>query len=332
MRVFNYANYARVFEYGMPQRNMTKVAQILLAPVIDMPGVVNQSGNIYTIDSQTARLWYKKEIDIPRNIKLAAGDQTLMDFIGDRFASDILGVETTAAKEPKMYSEMVKLVRESDLTQEVKDELLKYYSNGERPEFLGRALLYALAGDNKADDTQSAEDDVDEDIAKFKNIIKKKYPKPRAMTPPAKIEEHEVPYVRELYRVYGEITGKTYTEPDELNDTKKYRRNFDQQRKCYYKAETIRRELRDTIRLDEEDDFEQLKDEVYDGVIGTRDSRSYTTGFDRMCAVMQQASSLPLSNNLQNITLDWVGPGEKQGVCHMLVNDDRLYWVEEDDD
>lgn len=332
MRVFNYANYARVFEYGMLNPNMTEVAKVLLEPIINRDGVVNQSGNPYTVDSQTAISWYKKKANIPRNIQIAASDQNLIDSIGDEFASNILGVATSPNKEPKMYSEMVKLVRESDLAQDAKDELLRLYSDGDRPEFLGRALLFALAGDNRAEDAQSTDDDTDEDIVKFKNLIKKKYPKPKTITPPAKIEVEEVPYVRELYRVYGELTGEVYSEPDELNGHRKFRRDFDQQRKCYYKAETIRRELRDTIRLDEEDGFGQIKDEVFAGVIATRNNETYTTGYQRLCAVMQQASSLPLSNNLQNITLDWIGPGEKQGVCHMLVNDDLLFWVDDDDE
>ena len=131
--------------------------------------------------------------------------------------------------------------------------------------------------------------------------------------------------------MYGQISGQEYARPEDLDEKPKLRKNFNRQRKDYYLAETIHRELRDTIRLDEEDGFDLLKDEVCDGVITTCE-KSYNSGFDRLTAVMEHATSVPLSNNLQDRMLDWVGPGEKKGVCHMLVNEERLGWMEVDDD
>lgn len=60
--------------------------------------------------------------------------------------------------------------------------------------------------------------------------------------------------------------------------------------------------------------------------------KNYDSGFDRMTAVMEHVTQVPLSNNLQDIMLDWIGPGEKKGVCHMLVNDGKLGWMGDDKD
>ena len=38
-----------------------------------------------------------------------------------------------------------------------------------------------------------------------------------------------------------------------------------------------------------------------------------------------------ISSNTEQIMYNWIGPGEKMGVCHMLVNDERLEWVESDE-
>ena len=83
--------------------------------------------------------------------------------------------------------------------------------------------------------------------------------------------------------------------------------------------------------VDEENGFNLLKDEVYNGVIDVR-NKEYDLGYDRLTAVMEHATSLPISNNLDNILLNWVGASEKKGVCHMLVNDNLLSWMEDEDD
>ena len=134
----------------------------------------------------------------------------------------------------------------------------------------------------------------------------------------------------ELYRVYGEKTSEEYARPEDLKSQPKLERNFNNQRKSYYSAETLRRELRDTFTLDESDTFDILKDEMYDGVIETCD-RDFNTGYERMTSVLEHATMVPISNNLEDRLLDWVGAGEKKGVCHMLVNDKKIKWMEDDE-
>ena len=49
MEVYNYVSYAKAFELGVSNPNMTKIAKALFKPIIDLDGVVNRSGNMYTI-------------------------------------------------------------------------------------------------------------------------------------------------------------------------------------------------------------------------------------------------------------------------------------------
>ena len=330
MKVYNYASFARAFEKGVSKPNMTKIAKALFKPIVELDGVVNRNGNIYTINETYAGNWYKQETDIPENIKTATGRPELVNSIGDYFMDEIIDKLVNQMQETEMYSALTSLILDSDLEQEKKDELMRLYTDNERPDFLGRAFLYAVVRDNLQKDPSIQEEPVDSDIRQFKELIKK-YKKPTPITPPEEIEDSEIEYVKELYRVYGEVSGEIYARPEDLDAEPKLRKNFDRQRKDYYKAETIHRELRDTIRLDETEGFDLLKDEVYDGIIDTRD-KDYDTGMDRLSAVMEHATGVSLSNNLKDRTLDWVGPGEKKGVCHMLVNDHRLSWMEEDDD
>lgn len=331
MQVYNYAAFARVFEIGVTKPNMTKIAKALFEPIVSLDGVVNRVGNLYVIDSKYAKTWYEQSADIPENIKQAATRTDLLSEIGAYFNDNIIDEIVTQTKAAAMYSALLKLIRNSDLEQTLREELLELYSSGEQPDFLGKAFLYSLIADN----TQKSPDDpvetIDEDIRIFKELIKKSHKKPTSLTPPDEIEEHEIGYVRELYRVYSEVSGQEYARPEDLDSEPDLKKNFNRQRKDYYKAETIHRELRDTIRLDEEEEFSLLKDEVFDGVITTCE-KDYATGFDRMTAVMEHATGIPLSNNLQDRMLDWIGPGEKKGVCHMLVNDERLGWMEDNNE
>lgn len=330
MRTFNYAAYARTIELGIASPNMTKIAQALFEPIISHEGVVNHLGNPYNIDSKQAKAWYEQTKGIPANIKTAAGLPEIVNSIGDYFSEHIIDELINQMKETAMYSAMLSLIRDSDLSDEPKQELLKCYEDGDRAEFLGRAFLYALVGDNLKTDPDVEVLPIDEDIRTFKELIKKSHKKPTKITPPDEIEDHELGYVLELYRVYREETGEDYARPADLDSQPKLKRDFNRQRKDYYSAETIRRELRDTIRQDETEGFDILKDEMYDGVITTRD-KDYDSSFKRLTAVMEHATEVPISRNLQDRLLDWVGPGEKKGVCHMLVNDERLTWMEDDD-
>lgn len=331
MQIFNYASYIRAFENGVSNPNMTYIARALFEPIFNAENVYNRSGYPYVMTSTMAKAWYDQTADIPKNIKKAAGRQDIIDSIGDYFAADILGEVTNQNKESQMYLAMSALVEDSNLAPDQKGLLMQLYQDGDRPEFLGRAFLFAIVANNREKVSVVMEEPIDTDIRRFKEMIKKNHPKPKAMQPPEEVKDHEMGYVHELYRVYHQVSGEDYVRPEDLDSQPKLRRDFDRQRKDYYLAETIHRELRDTIRLDESEGFDLLKDEVYEGIITTRD-KYYSTGFDRMTAVMEHASLLPLSNNLQDRTLDWVGAGEKKGVCHMLVNDKRISWMEEDED
>lgn len=331
MRVFNYGVYATTLEKGIANPNMTKIAKALFEPIINNEGVVNHVGNPYHIDSKQAKAWYEHGRDIPGNIKVAVGNPDIINGIGDYFSENIVDGLINQMKESEMYSAMLSLVRDSDLSGEQKQELLQCYEDGDRAEFLGRAFLYAVVGDNLKVDSEIEVQPVDEDIRIFKELIKKSHKKPTRIIPPDEIEDHELGYVKELYRVYQEETDEEYARPADLDAHPKLKKNFNRQRKDYYSAETIRRELRDTIRQDETEGFDILKDEMYDGVITTRD-KDYDSSLLRLTAVMEHATEVPISNNLQDRLLDWVGPGEKKGVCHMLVNDGRMTWMEDEDD
>jgi hypothetical protein len=327
LREFNYAGFVREFEKGTSVHNMTGIAKMLFKPIFDYPGVVNHFGVKYS--GRQAIPWYKQEADIPANIKTAIQDLMLVDKVIEYFNDEVLVNHIDPKKEASMCNEMEHYIEVSNVSADNRRQLKELLASNEEGEFFARAFLLALAGDNRVVDITYAQLPVDEDIRAFKDLIKNKYPRPQMLPVPSTPESHEMKYVSELYRAYHEKTGNVYVRPEDLKDEPRLKRDFDRQRESYYKAETIRRELRDTLQICEEADFETVKDEVFDGVIDTCD-RDYPDGYGRMSAVIRHATTISLSPVMNEQTLNWIGPGEQKGICHMLVNDDRLYWCNGD--
>lgn len=336
MRVYNYASFAKVLSKYIIKPNMTKIAKILFEPVISLGDCVNRNGNPYHIDNKAASNWYKQKADIPKNLKEVANATRVNNGIGKYFTDEILDKVFNDAKFDDMMTELLNFIKESDLSETEKGDLTKLYSDNDLGGFLGKAFLYAILQDNMKTDIPYEEysnpsqstADINHEIESFRQLVKK-IKKPDPLCPPPTIAAEEMKYVTELLRVYQEKMREECTCVKALDLFPNMKRNFNRQRKNYYLAETIRRGLRDTLASQENESFDAVKEEMYEGVV-TTEEKDYDCGFNRMTAVMEHATIVELSPNLQDITLKWIGPGEKKGICHMLVNDGKLHWIEGD--
>lgn len=99
------------------------------------------------------------------------------------------------------------------------------------------------------------------------------------------------------------------------------------QGKDYYSAETIRRFVRDT--LTDSQQFDVLKEEIYNGIIDTHE-QEYDSGYKRLVEDLKQAAVTNTSKSMLDSKLHCIGNSERKGVCHMLVNDNKLRWVNEE--
>lgn len=149
--------------------------------------------------------------------------------------------------------------------------------------------------------------------------------RPAPLKPPLEIELSEQKYIAELFKVYSEEVGKSITSLEELKKFAKWFSHLDRQRKSYFSAEAIHRALRDGFTDDNE--FKVFETEVYDGVIDIYDT-TYVSGLERLRAVLSQASNIAIQKSLLANRLHWIGPNEKKGACHMLINEQQLEgWV-----
>ena len=230
-----------------------------------------------------------------------------------------------------MYDAMKELVENCDLRDSKKQQLMKYYGDCKYGEFLGRVFQRALLGNNKVSSPQrkkSASDAKSESIDEFNKLICGGMKKPTTVVPD-EIQPDELGYVSALYDAYEDAHSVHINVPTDL-DSIGCREHFDRQRKNYYLAETIDRKTRDSVKKEEDGLFDTLKDEVESGIYEISHN-TYSNGFEKANTVLDRAGTISLSINTQNSFFNWIGPGEKKGVCHMLVNDERLEWVDKDE-
>ncbi|WP_218777686.1 ABC-three component system protein [Acetobacter malorum] len=149
-------------------------------------------------------------------------------------------------------------------------------------------------------------------------------PRPASHVPPAEPAEHESRYIRQLLNAYGDHLGEQLPDVAALASKQPLHRDFSRQRERFYSAEALRNFSRDTVP---EGTFDALQEEVFQGVVDICEG-SHLTGFERMKATVSQAAQVVLTSNP-------LAPAtrvqDRQGICHQLANEDRLYWIPTDE-
>ncbi len=150
--------------------------------------------------------------------------------------------------------------------------------------------------------------------------------RPDPEIPPENTVSMDQRYVRQLLSVYAQSIGDNQQSPDLtlLDKDDRIRNNFLRQRERFYHAESLRSFSRDTVPLGV---FEALQNDIFDGVVDTCEA-SHACNMDRLNATMSQAANVIVdASPLSSVTR----PKDKQGMCHQLVNDNRLNWSEKDE-
>jgi len=166
------------------------------------------------------------------------------------------------------------------------------------------------------------------DVDALKDMLSK-YKKPEQIPVPFNVDDSEMTYVEALYDAYASAEGVSkYTRRDV--DRSKYKKDFAYQRKCYYATETIRRSLQDALLPIEYAEFDEMRDEVAEGIHPDL-VYPYDNGFLRLCAATKSAAAMTISRSQIALLPGWIGPAEKVGMCHMLANIKEIQWVDDND-
>ncbi len=336
MGSLNYSSYVHKMEIGIRRKGMHPMAVLLLTSIVKYPSVKNRYGRPYKISRTEARDWYHGAQSIPQGIRDGADNSTIVRNIKQYFEDSVVP-EIYSDREQDVMDGIMSLIHDDKSIQaSSRKKLEKLYSTGDTAGFLSVSFLLAVKNENglfqrpvkKKKSKPLAETD---DIEEFENLMKQRYSKPEPMTPPKELAEHELTYATELLAAYAEAANVPEMVREDLKapGNARFLRDFDRQRTFYYKAETILEASKDMLKLKESECFDKAKGEIFDYIIQTCDS-PYDNGFSRLSAVIQRAGGTTLSKAIDDMLLNWMGPGEKQGVCHMLVNDKQIRWVDDE--
>jgi len=330
-RILNYKSFYEAFKLGVVDDGFTPVARMLFEPLFDPdrdPPLCDENGELYKVTNRNASEWGNGTEPIPIAIQTDVGKKEALELIINHFSKKEFMDKIIFAKEDEMYEAMILLIQECEISETKKAALQKPYKERKYPEFLARVFQRALLGNNKVVSStkkKKAADKGNESLDEFNELVRKKK-KPKTTVPP-KVLPPEMNYVMQLYAVYSIETGETITKAEDL-DRFHYRKEFEHHRRNYYLAETVCRETRDTVRPGENSHIEALLTEMEEGTYEVWNDPGKTAR-KKVNAVMEQASKVQISTWVDDATNKWIGPGEKKGVCHILVNEERLKWVEE---
>ena len=123
-------------------------------------------------------------------------------------------------------------------------------------------------------------------------------------------------YVKQLLLAYGSDSN---TEYNSLIDISKdiYKNHFKRSRLNFHYAEQLRNFSRDNLPVGT---FEDFQGEIYEGVIGTAEEEDLN-GFKKIKEIEKIANNLSITSNpLKDVSVI----NDRSGVCHQLINDEKL--------
>lgn len=137
-------------------------------------------------------------------------------------------------------------------------------------------------------------------------------------------EEINMNYVGQLLQAYSNHENESIENIDDLKPRKKLHSHFKRQRECFHNAQALKRFARDELIND--DIYENVKNQVYHGVISTCES-DYDDDLKRVDETIARSQLLPIKSS----ELGDVNVLEKSGICHELVNDGEMNWINDDE-
>ncbi len=328
MFVITFSDVCKAFDAHAKTNSMSVISRRLLKLITDQEGVVNEKGEKYRIQNKELIELFRGELDIFPNIRQAANDYRIrkkIDFDFEDACADLL----EDYEFDNVQNELIKLVNADERLSIVDKKRILGYRNGDLLSIGPSIFLYSLQNNNntkpKAKKTKKPAT-LEESLDALKRIIDK-FPKPITIDVPEKISVTEMVYVSAILDAFAEDAGVSVISQGELitkPEYAKYKRKLDRYRMDYYKAEGIKESLKDTKLESENGLFEKLEDETYDSIIDKVED-DYSTSYERMNSVLQHVTTVELSSLLAKIP-DLVGSAQKKGLCHILVNEERIKW------
>ncbi len=146
--------------------------------------------------------------------------------------------------------------------------------------------------------------------------------RPASGSPPTVPLAHESRYVTQLFGAYAERRGGGTVDLTNIDHEPSDRRHFDRCRQQFYCAESLKEFARDATRVGT---FEAFQDDVLNAITPVL-YENHENAFYLVNAALKAAALMPSAANALYSVVD---VRDKQGVCHQLVNDKQVDWIDE---
>lgn len=142
------------------------------------------------------------------------------------------------------------------------------------------------------------------------------------------IQERELEYTGQLYKVYTQQTSKSITnENDLLKATANIQSHFKKQRECFFCAETLEKFSRDNFPNIEVLPFEKLKVDALEVINTNLNIHDESTGWIRMESSMLELNRQDFASNPLSVE---IRPADKRGLGHHLINENKVKWIDDE--
>jgi len=297
----------------------------LLYDAVALPvGLMNQNGDTITVPKGTASKIVNREVggNVRQDIRTNSTDQRVLDSIEGYFRNEVVSKLLKGSEDDLIHRFKTIIENDTEISDDKRAELLAFADKKTLAKFLASVYLYSLSRKNVPSGGTSK-------IVRTANDKEesKRHPLPK-MTIPVRIGNKERGYIDALMDVYAETTGQQNFKVQTLDAYPDVKQHFIRQRNDYFAAEAVRRGTRDVYGDSEEEYFQILLDEIYNGIIDVYESPRHKTGYERLEAVLIEAKGTPVDQCWLSRDTVWIGNSQKKGVCHILVNENVLKgWV-----
>lgn len=294
---------------------------LLYDAVAEPTGLTNKNGDPITVSKGTAsKIMNRQNGGNPnRSIRKKSVESSVITSIEGYFEKNVVKRLLKGCEDDLIERLKAIINDDTGIAYTKKQELLTNAQKNTLALFLANVYLYSLTRNNVEDHSDNS----------------------KKITPTSELEDIPLPvgiagvegnYTDALLAAYGQVEGIPHFTMDMLDKYPAHKENFSNQRKYYFAAESVRRGIRDLYGTKEKDQFEILKDEMYEGVTEVWEDEA-KNGLVRMRKVMAQATRTSLDKCRICRDTEWVGNSQRKGICHFLVGENRLKgWVREDDE
>lgn len=134
--------------------------------------------------------------------------------------------------------------------------------------------------------------------------------------------DYQMRYIQQLLDVYSEEINIKISTITDLSKYQDYKIHFELQRKSFYAIETLKQFERDNLPPDSTA-FEDFKDDALNAIF-PKIFDEYKNSFNRINQILCHISKIEFTSNPLVVVINIT---DKQGICHHLVNENKISWI-----